>query len=120
MKVKKIYLHTFHGQLRNNIQRRYKKRVDHIIWLPQIEEKLLRKHRVLVEEVEEVFFSSPQIFFVERGYTSGENLYAACGKTEASRSLIIFFILKSDNRALVISARDMDRKEKKRYGKKAS
>lgn len=57
-------------------------RVDRIIWLAQIEEKLQRKHGVLAEEVEEVFFASPQIFFVERGHTSGENLYAACGRTE--------------------------------------
>jgi uncharacterized DUF497 family protein len=92
-------------------------RVQRIIWLPEIEEKLLQKHDVLAEEVEEVLFNHPRIYFVEKGHREGENLYAACGRTEAGRYLIVFFILKQKNRALIISARDMDRKERRRYGR---
>jgi hypothetical protein len=39
-------------------------RVQRIIWLPEIEDKLYRKHQVLVEEVEEVLFDKPRIRFV--------------------------------------------------------
>ena len=94
--------------------------VRQILWLPEIEEKLLRKHAVLVEEVEEVLFAQPHIYFVENGSREGENVYAATGQTEAGRHLIIFFILKPHAQALILSARDMDQKERKRYGRRKS
>lgn len=46
-----------------------------------------------------------------------ENLYSAMGKTEDGGDLIVFFIHKEDARALIISARNMDKGEKKRYGR---
>lgn len=93
-------------------------RVQRVIWLPDIEDKLLQKHGVLAEEVEEVLFDTPRIYFVEKGHRPDENLYAATGQTEAGRYLIVFFILKPQNKALIISARDMNRKERKRYGRR--
>jgi hypothetical protein len=42
----------------------------------------------------------------------------AYGQTEADRYLTVFFIHKSGDEALIISARDMDGKERKHYGKK--
>ena len=95
-------------------------RVRQIIWLPEIENKLLQKHGVLVEEVEEVLFENPRIHFVERGHRQDENLYAAQGQTEAGRYLVVFFIRKPNEHALIISARDMDRRERKRYGRRTS
>ncbi len=92
--------------------------IQQIIWLPEIEEKLLLKHSILIEEVEEVLFGYPQIYFVEKGDRKDENLYAAYGQTEAGRYLSIFFILKPQAQALIISARDMDKKERKHYGKR--
>lgn len=92
--------------------------VQRVIWLPEFEDKLLQKHSVLAEEVEEVLFDSPLICFIEQGHNEGENLYAAYGQTEAGRYLTIFFILKQNYQALIISARDMDHKERKRYGKR--
>ena len=93
-------------------------RVRQVIWLPEIEEKLLQKHSVLVEEAEEVLFGNPHIWFVEKGHREGENVYAVYGQTEAGRYLIVFFILKQGNQALPISARDMDRKERRHYGRR--
>jgi len=93
-------------------------RVKEIMWLPEIEEKLLRKHAVAIEEVEDVLFDKPQIYFLENGHRAGENVYAAYGQTEAGRYLTIFFILKPHAQALVISARNMDAKERKHYGRK--
>ena len=92
-------------------------RVKRVILLPEIEDKLLRKHSVLAEEVEEVLFGNPRIYFVEKGHRKGENLYAAYGQTESGRYLVVFFILKRNAHALVMSARDRDEKEKRHYGK---
>jgi hypothetical protein len=47
----------------------------------------------------------------------GENLYAALGQTRAGRYLIVYFVHKKTGEALMISARDMTRKEKRTYGK---
>jgi uncharacterized DUF497 family protein len=93
-------------------------RVPRIIWLPDIEDKLSEKHAVLAEEVEEILFDSPHIRFVEKGHREDEDLYAAYGQTTAGRWLIVFFILKEQHKALIISARDMDRKERRLYARR--
>jgi len=92
--------------------------IDDFIWLPDIIDKLLVKHNIDQDEVEEVFFNKPKFRFIEKGFTSGEDLYSAYGKTDAGRYVIIFFILKTNNIALIVSARDMDKKERKRYERK--
>lgn len=92
--------------------------VQDIIWLDAFVEKLWRKHRVRTEEVEEMLCNSPKIRFIEKGDVEGEDIYAAMGRTRAGRYLITFFIRKRDNSALVISARDMTRKERRYYEKK--
>jgi uncharacterized DUF497 family protein len=91
--------------------------INDFIWLPEVEEKLFVKHRVSQEEVEEIFFNRPHFRFVEKGYRRGEDVYLVAGQTDAGRYLIVFFILKAENQALILSARDMDRKERKRYGR---
>ena len=92
--------------------------IDDFRWLPDIVEKLWVKHRVLPEEAEEVFFNGPQIRFVESGYRAGEDVYLAAGQTDGGRYVIVFFIRKPGNIALILSARDMDKKERKRYERK--
>ncbi len=93
-------------------------KVKQIIWLPEFEDKLLWKHNVLTIEVEEILFGQPRTYFVEHGHVPGENLYAAHGRTEEGRYLVVFYVYKTDGAALIISARDMDKKEKRRYGRK--
>lgn len=92
--------------------------IDDFIWLPDVAEKLASKHCLFQEEVEEVFFNQPQYRFVETGYRSGEDVYAAYGQTDAGRYVIVFFIYKAANAALILSARDMDAKERRRYERK--
>ncbi len=92
--------------------------IDDFIWLPDIVEKLAAKHRVTQDEAEEVFFNQPRYRLVESGYREGEDVYAAGGQTDAGRYLIVFFIRKSANTALILSARDMDEKERRRYERK--
>ncbi|MFH1563693.1 MAG: BrnT family toxin [Nitrospirota bacterium] len=92
-------------------------RITGIIWLQKIVDKLASKHHTTKEEVEQVFVNLPQYRLLERGKIEGEDVYSAYGQTNAGRYLTVIFIQKFKNRALIISARDMDRKERKQYGK---
>ena len=92
--------------------------IDDIIWFDRIVEKLAWKHNVLPSEVEEVLSGDCKIFRKEKGKVEGEHLYNALGKTIAGRFLSVFFIRKLGNKALVITARDMNKRERKSYGKK--
>ncbi len=90
-------------------------RIDSLIWLPQVVDKLAWKHGVSPEEVEEVLFSKPVFRKIQKGHIPGEDLYASLGRTRAGRYLAVFFIYKLSHEALIISARDMDGKERKLY-----
>ena len=92
--------------------------IDDFVWLTEIANKLAIKHRVTQDEVEEVFFNSPRYRFVELGHRSGEDVYSAGGQTYSGRYLIVFFIHKRDNTALIVSARDMDAAERRRHERK--
>ena len=89
-----------------------------IIWLDAIVDKISWKHNVVKKEVEEVLTGKPRIFKKEAGKVEGEDLYNALGRTENGRHLSVFFIKKLGNRALIVTARDMDRSERRRYEKK--
>ncbi len=92
--------------------------IEGIIWLNQFVDKLAFKHQVETYEVEEVLSGKPKFRFVEKGERKGENVYMALGQTEAGRYLMILFIYKQTKEALVLSARDMAKKERKMYGRK--
>jgi len=87
------------------------------IWLREVVDKLAWKHHVTPDEVEEAL-AAARFRFIETGDIGGEDLYAAMGQTEAGRYLIIYFIYKATKEALIISAREMTRKEKRTYAKK--
>ena len=87
------------------------------VWLEEIEEKCAVKHGVRPEEVEEVFRRSPRVSQVEKGYRPGEDVYVARGRTAAGRYLMVFFIRKLDGSALIVSARDVTRRERRAYGR---
>ena len=90
-------------------------KIHGIIWLEEIVEKLEQKHSVLQQEIVELFSLSPHYRYVEKGHQENENVYSALGRSESGRCLIVFFVLKSSRKALVISARDMSDNERKRY-----
>lgn len=52
-------------------------RVEEIIWLDAIVEKLAVKHQVVPDEVEEVLYNKPKFRFVEKGEREGEDVYLA-------------------------------------------
>jgi len=92
--------------------------IRQVIILEDVEEKLWRKHRVEDFEVREVFDGRPHYEFREKGDSiEGEDLYAAWGRTDAGRYLIVFFIHKLNQDALVLSARQMVKNERKFYAK---
>lgn len=92
--------------------------IEGIIWISDIVDKLATKHHVETYEVEEVFDHRPQFLFVEKGDREDEDVYLALGRTEAGRYLSVLFIHKQSNEALILSARDMARKERRYYGTK--
>ena len=92
--------------------------IDDIIWLDDIIAKLAWKHRVLTSEVEEVLAGPCRIYKKESGRVEGEHLYNGLGQTEKGRYLSVFFIKKLNKKALIVTARDMNKNERKRYEKK--
>jgi hypothetical protein len=89
-----------------------------ILWPPNVEEKCIVKHRVVPCEVEEVFSNRPKITFSEEGLRKNEDVYLARGQTNAGRYLKVYFIYKRDGSALILSARSMNRQERKSYEQK--
>lgn len=92
-------------------------KISGIIWLPEIIDKINRKHRVEQDEAREILNSSSHFRFVEKGHRKGENIYSAMGRTNAGRYLIVF-VHKKSHQALILSARQMADSERTRYEKK--
>ncbi len=93
-------------------------KIKHIVWLDYIKDKLEWKHGIKTEEVKQAFLNKPRFFRKEKGKVEGEDVYNALGITDAGRYLSIFFISKKNGDALIISTREMNTKERKRYAKK--
>jgi len=93
-------------------------KIKGLLWPAGIIEKLLLKHDVQQFEVREVFEGRRRFRFVEAGDRTGEDLCSALGQTEVGRYLIVFFIYTEGQEALIVSARDMNASERKRYGRK--
>jgi uncharacterized DUF497 family protein len=90
-----------------------------IICPEHIEAKLEAKHNVTCREARQVLLSRPRIRFAEEGHTEGEDVYVAFGQTWDGRYLSVFFIYKPTTKiAVVISARDMNNRERRAYGRK--
>jgi uncharacterized protein len=91
--------------------------VHDIIWLESVVDKIESKHQLSPEEVEEVFLNRPRYRNAQKGKFEGDNLYYAYGRTDSGRYVFVVFIYKRNRKALIISACDMDKKEKRKYGK---
>jgi len=93
--------------------------IDYIVCPDDIEEKLAKKHHVSLREARQALLNNPRIRFAEKGYTEGEDVYVAFSQTFGGRYLSVFFVFKpDDNTAIIISARDMSKKERKSYARK--
>ncbi len=74
------------------------------------------KHDVSQAEAESVFFNDPLIVVEDAKHSERELRFNALGKTAQNRLLHISFTLRQNGTMVrVISARDMQRKERKAY-----
>lgn len=93
--------------------------IERIVCPKHIEDKLASKHQVTVGEARQVLLNQPRIRFVENGNIAGEDVCAAFGQTYGGRYLAVFFVFKpAIATAILISARDMEPTERRRYGRK--
>jgi len=80
-------------------------------------EKNWLKHKVSPIESEQIFFNEPLIILDDPKHTISEKRFAAFGCTDAGRLLAVIFT-KRGKLLRVISARDMNRRERKFYEEK--
>lgn len=80
--------------------------------------KSIDKHGISQAEAESVFFNDPLIVSEDIKHSSAEQRFNALGGTLEGRLLHVTFTLRqSDTWIRVISARDMNRKERQLYEK---
>ena len=72
------------------------------------------KHRVSPLECERVFFNLPFLVFHDETHSKTEKRYYALGRTDGKRYLQLVFVVRK-NRVRIISARDMNRREREAY-----
>jgi uncharacterized DUF497 family protein len=77
-------------------------------------DKNKRKHEVTDGECEEIFFNTPLVILDDPKHSSTEQRFAAFGKSNAKRKLVVVFTMRA-KLIRVISARDMSRREKEFY-----
>lgn len=71
------------------------------------------KHSVSIAESEQVFFNEPLLLIADAKHGQGEIRFHALGKSDEGRVLHITFTLRNAGEKIrVISARDMNRKER--------
>jgi len=72
------------------------------------------RHQVTHIECEEVFFNNPLVIRPDETHSQEEDRFIALGRTELDRKLFIVFTIRAQ-KLRVISARDMNKKERKWY-----
>lgn len=97
-------------------------------WLTQVSEaegfqwdggnttKNLSKHQVGCTEAEQIFFNRPLLLLDDPKHSDVEIRVKAFGRTDAQRLLTVSFTFR-EKLIRIISARPMNRKEKKQYEK---
>lgn len=74
------------------------------------------RHRVSPEEVEDIFFNEPLVVRSDIRHSQREKRYYALGQTSGGRCLFAAFTIRR-SLVRVISARDMNRRERGVYAK---
>ena len=76
--------------------------------------KIWIKHRVSSTECEQIFFNHPLVVTDDVKHSKKEKRYFTLGHTNERRLLLVVFTIRIDQ-IRVISARDMNKKERKVY-----
>jgi uncharacterized DUF497 family protein len=74
-------------------------------------------HQVTDSECEQLFFNLPLILVPDTKHSQQEQGYYALGRTDTDRWLFIVFTIR-DKLIRVISAREMNQREARKYAKK--
>jgi uncharacterized protein len=78
--------------------------------------KSSQKHNVIQSEAEQLFFNQPLLLLEDIAHSEEEARYHALGGTDDGRLLHVTFTLRAKGTLIrVISARDMNRKERNIY-----
>lgn len=81
-------------------------------------DKNWKSHKVTWWECEEVFFNIPLYVLPDIGHSDKEERHFAFGHTNDARLLLIIFTIRK-SRIRIISARDLNKRERKFYYEKA-
>lgn len=76
--------------------------------------KSFKKHKVTDEECEEIFFDSEKRIARDVLHSGTEDRYLLIGETRSKRLLLVVFTSRK-NKVRVISARDLNKKERHLY-----
>ena len=79
--------------------------------------KNLARHQVTTQECEEVFFNQNRKTQIDALHSKNEERYILIGNTKRSRLLYIIFTVRKE-KVRIISARDINKKERKLYEEK--
>ena len=85
-------------------------------WDQYNSKKNWEKHKVTPSECEQIFFNQPLIVTDDIKHSQVEQRFYVLGKTDLHRRLFIVFTIRN-NMIRVISARNMNKKEKGGYEK---
>jgi hypothetical protein len=78
------------------------------------------KHGVTQADAEQIFLNDPLFITLDESHSETERRYRAFGKTASGRLLTIIFTLRQNETLIrIISARDMNAKEKRLYEEKS-
>ena len=83
-------------------------------WDEHNAQRIWLKHSVTPAECEQVFFNRPLLTAPDIKHSGVEHRYYSLGSTDEGRLLFVVFTVR-ENRIRVISARDMNRKERTEY-----
>ncbi|MBI4875310.1 MAG: BrnT family toxin [Acidobacteria bacterium] len=84
-------------------------------WDEHNSQKNWEKHKVAVRECEQVFFNVPLVVEADPRHSQREPRFYCLGRTDSGRLLFVVFTARG-RLIRVISARDMNRKEREVYG----
>lgn len=76
-----------------------------------------RSHKVSDMECEEIFFDSDKVVLQDILHSGGEPRYLLLGCTKSHRLLFVVFTIRG-NKIRIISARDINKKERQLYEKR--
>ncbi len=80
-------------------------------------EKSRIRHNVMQGECEQVFFNEPIMMFSDVKHSQEEIRWYLLGKTDSERFLFVVFTIRN-NKIRIISARDMNKKEREVYNER--